>query len=107
MTLDLETEAERMQRVPGIVFRDGTRERVPCIVGTGLEVWEVILSYRDFDKDIPALCDAFALTVGQVQAALTYARLYADEVEALIAENDAYDIEKTWAEHPFTRPPWR
>lgn len=109
MTTKLQAEeAERMRRVPGIVFRDGTCGRVPCIVGTGLEVWEIVRGYRQVDEDFARLQYGYDwLSAEQLQAALHYASLYPDEVNARIAEDDAFDIEKLWAEYPFTRPPWR
>jgi hypothetical protein len=42
MTTGLLTEAEKMRRVPGIAFADGTSGRVPRIAGTGLEVFKSI-----------------------------------------------------------------
>ena len=59
MTADLLTEAEKMRRVPGIIFADGPTGRRARIAGTGLEVFEVIASYRGMGQDWERLKKAF------------------------------------------------
>ncbi|MBM4067294.1 MAG: hypothetical protein FJ266_16940, partial [Planctomycetes bacterium] len=47
---ELLAEAVRMQRCPGIVFTEGTTGRKARIAGTGIEVWEIIATYKGVDE---------------------------------------------------------
>ncbi len=46
VTKQLLEEALKMHRCPGIVFSEGVSGRRARIAGTGIEVWEVIASYK-------------------------------------------------------------
>ena len=82
---ELRAEVAKMQRVPGIVFADGTFGRVPRIGGTGIEVWEVIKRYEAMDRSWERLAASFDwLTPAQLRAALAYAEAYPDEVAVRI-----------------------
>lgn len=83
-------EGERMRRIPGIVFADGTFGRVPRISGTGIEVFEVIKIYESVSRSWERLLVALDwLSPDQVRAALNYAEAYQDEVaERLAMEPD-------------------
>ena len=90
MTTDVQTELERTRRVPGIHFIDGTLGRVPCLDGTGLEVFEVVKVYLAAGRNKRLLRRAYNwLTTDQIDAALRYYRYFPAEVEArLRAEDD-------------------
>ena len=76
-----------MQEVPGIYFATEAGGREAKVQGTGLAVWEVVRLYRAFGGDMQALHDAYPhLTPAGIRAALRYAELYRDEVEAAIRE---------------------
>lgn len=47
VAVELLDEAVRMRRVPGIVFADEGNRRAARVGGTGLEVWEIIRTYRE------------------------------------------------------------
>jgi hypothetical protein len=83
------TEALRMDRVPGIVFRDGPGGRRATVAG-GPDVWEVIETLRavEGDRGLPALAEASGLPVRTVAVALDYYGYYPDEIDAWIEEND-------------------
>ena len=90
------------QLLPGIVFMDGTRGRVPVIQGTGIEVFEIVKTLRAVERDPRALAAAYHwLTPGQLQAALDYASAYPDEIEARLAREDAITPEYLRAKHPW------
>lgn len=98
-------EAEKMRRVPGIFFVTDAGERQPWIRGTGLEVVEIIWVYRNCDWDRDALRKAFDwLSEEQLQAALDYYAAYPDEVNAALAQYDAFGVEDLWREYPETKP---
>ena len=105
MTIETETEAEKLRRVPGICFGDESYGRVPRVAGTGLQIFEIIGVYRDNGWDRDVLCEAFHwLTEAQIQAALVYYEAYPDEVNARLAEEDAITPETLYKLHPFMKP---
>ncbi|HLZ70179.1 MAG TPA: DUF433 domain-containing protein [Dehalococcoidia bacterium] len=90
MTLETDTEAEKMRRVPGIVFADGPTGRRARIAGTGIEVFEVIGPHRQMGESWDALREAFHwLTEAQLRAALAYAAAYPEEIGARLARQAA------------------
>jgi len=59
MSVQAESEAEKMRRVPGIYFADSPSGRQAYIAGTGLGVFEIVRGLRDFDSDWEELHGAF------------------------------------------------
>lgn len=78
------SESIRSRRYPGIGFRGDDYRRRAWVVGTGLDVWEIVALMRDFD-DERALGEEYGLAPGQVRIALAYHREFADEIDDLIA----------------------
>ena len=98
-------EAVRMRRVPGIVFVEGPTGRRAAIVGTGLDVWEVVTQFREVGWDYEQLRNCYEwLSESQLAAALNYYRLYPDEVDARIEREDYWTPERVRSEFPFARP---
>ena len=88
----LESEAEKLRAVPGIVFADGAAGRRARIVGTGIEVFEIIKAYRQMDCDLAQLRIAYDwLTSEQLQAALTYAVTFPEEIEQRLKLEDTLE----------------
>lgn len=88
----LRREVERQRRVPGIVFASGPTGRRARIAGTGIEVFEVIGSYRALGNDREKLARRYDwLASEQLDAALAYAAAYPAEIEARLAEEDALE----------------
>jgi uncharacterized protein (DUF433 family) len=84
------SEAEKMRRVPGIVFADGPCGRRARIAGTGLDVFEIIEGYQSVGKDLKRLRIAYHwLTPDQLQAALDYYAAFPEEIDARLAEERA------------------
>lgn len=87
---ELLEEALKMRRCPGIIFSQGITGRRARIAGTGVEVWEVLYEYQIVGEDIEALKEALPhLTERQLVSALNYYRVYPDEIDDLIQENEA------------------
>jgi uncharacterized protein (DUF433 family) len=109
MTTNLEHEAERMRRIPGIIFADTPiGDRVARVAGTGLEVFEVILSYLATAKDFNQLREGFHwLSEEQLRSAVRYYETYPDEINAQIEENNTYTPEYVYSRYPFTKPKQR
>jgi uncharacterized protein (DUF433 family) len=87
---ELAAEALRMRQHPGIVFGGPPFDRRARVEGTGLDVWEAIAVYRSYGEDAAqTLRHLEHLSPRQLDAALRYARAHPDEIDRLIAENEA------------------
>ncbi len=105
MATQVLSESETMRRVPGIVFADGVFGRVPRIAGTGLEVSEIVKTYRELARDRARLGESFHwLTPIQLDAALRYATEFPAEIEVRLQRENVGTPEQVWAKYPFMRP---
>ncbi len=82
----LTEEAVRTRRFPGIAFRGDDARRRPWVIGSGLDVWEIIHMLEDFGS-IKRLVKETQLNERQVRLALAYRDAYPDEIMDAIAEN--------------------
>ena len=99
---DLLAEAIKMRRCPNIVFADGVSGRRARIAGTGLEVWEVISTYRSVNQDFSRLQKAYHwLTEQQLRAAIGYYTAYRQEIDELIKLNESWSTETVTERFPF------
>lgn len=100
---ELIEESMRMSEQPGIGFKGGAAGRRAWVVGTGLDVWEMIELYRSMDRE--TLLDSMENVSGtSLRAALSYHESYPEEIEAAIEEN-ALPPEHWHGLHPETIPP--
>lgn len=98
---ELLAEAVKMRRCPGILFADGPSGRRARIAGTGLDVWEVIATYKSLDRDFERLRRAYHwLSQPQLRAALGYYASYPEEIERHIARNEAWTKERLAERYP-------
>lgn len=99
-------EAIRMRRVPGIHFVEGIAgSRRAAVVGTGLEVWEIVRTYKGVDEDYGELRRSYPwLSEPQLRAALSYYELYPDEIEARLKLEESWTPERVRREMPFAVP---
>lgn len=97
----LTEEAARMRRFPGIGFRgvEGTRDA--WVIGTALDVWEIVEAYRDLGSVERMLADT-DLSERQLRLALAYADSYQDEIEQALAESRR-PLEEFRQLYPFVR----
>ncbi len=91
-------EGLRIDDHPLVRFADGPAGRRPRLVGSGLEVWEVIAVVRDNGGDVRAAADYVELPLGLIQAAVTYYGAYPEEVDDWIAANqrDSQEAHAAW-----------
>lgn len=82
----LTDEAIRMRRFAGIGFRGEDAARRPWIIGSGLDVWEIIQMLDDFGSP-QQLTSETQLTERQVRLAIAYRDSYPDEIAEAIGEN--------------------
>lgn len=80
----LADEALRIRRFPGIGFRGSEHDRRAWVMGTGLDVWEMIELYRDGGEEI---LENHPISRRQLEVALAYYEEYADEIDRHIEEN--------------------
>jgi uncharacterized protein (DUF433 family) len=102
---DLLEEALRMRRAPGILFVDGPAGRRAVVAGTGLDVWEVIATWKAGGEDERKLRKSYPwLTEPQLRAALAYYELYPGEIDARLEREERWTPERVARELPFARP---
>jgi len=99
---ELLEEAVKMQHCPGIVFTEGTTGRRERIAGTGIEVWEVISTYKNIGEEFGRLLKAYHwLTEQQLRSAVGYYKVYPEEINHLIKQNEELTRESVYKRHPF------
>jgi uncharacterized protein (DUF433 family) len=75
------------------------------IAGSGLDVWEVVASWRSMDQDLGRLRAGYPwLTEPQLRAALSYYRLYPAEIDARLEREASWTPERVRRELPFATP---
>jgi uncharacterized protein (DUF433 family) len=104
MTAELLEEGIRMRRAPGIAFVDGAAGRRAVVAGTGLDVWEIIATWKERKTD-EALRQSYPwLTEPQLRAALSYYEMYPAEIDARLEREARWTPERVGRELPFSRP---
>jgi hypothetical protein len=94
----LAEEALRARRFPGIAFRGTDWNRRPWVIGTALDVWEVVAATRGFDSPQSA-ADATDLAEAHVRLALAYYEAFPQEIDDAIADNSR-PLEQLRREYP-------
>lgn len=79
-------EAARTRRFPGIAFRGDDARRRAWLIGSGLDVWEVIHMLEDFGS-LESLANGSHLSAAQIRLAEAYREAYAEEVDDAITDN--------------------
>jgi uncharacterized protein (DUF433 family) len=82
----LADEAMRCRRFPGIAFRGSDWDRRAWVVGTSLDVWEIVEAFQSYGAVEPMVAES-DLTERQVKLAVAYYGEYRDEVDAAVEEN--------------------
>jgi uncharacterized protein (DUF433 family) len=98
---ELAEEAAKTRLHPGIAFRG--RPRRAWVIGSGLDVWEIIEMLRSYDGDEESLLTNHPLlNVRRLRAAQAYAEHFPEEIESLIEENHR-PLEELLELYPFLR----
>lgn len=99
---ELTEESARMRRFPGIGFRDQYPRRRPWLIGTGLDVWELIDLLESYGSAAAVVEDFPLVTERHARLAAAYRDAYPEEIGEAIAENrrPADELERL---HPFVR----
>jgi hypothetical protein len=101
----LAEEALRMRLFPGIAFRGTDWERRAWVMGTALDVWQIVDAYQDMGS-LERMAEGGSASERQIQLALDYHRRFPDEIDQAIAEN-RHPIEQLKEEFPFIAAPGR
>jgi hypothetical protein len=95
----LAEEALRMRLFPGIAFRGTDWDRRAWVIGTALDVWQIVDAYRDIGS-VQRMGDGGSASERNVNLALAYYKRFSEEIDAAIAENRR-PIEQLRDEFPF------
>ena len=83
----LTEEALRTRRFSGIAFRGSDWSRRPWVIGTALDVWEIVAASRSHGTP-GEMAAATDLAEPQIRLALAYYAEFPEEIDAAIAENE-------------------
>ena len=102
--ISLMEEAVRSSRVPGIVFVQRGNERRAAVAFSGMEVWELIATWKEAGEKWKELITAYPeLSENQLRAAVAYYRAYPEEIHERLAREAYWTPERVADEMPFTR----
>jgi hypothetical protein len=82
----LAEEALRTRRFPGIAFRGSDWNRRPWVIGTALDVWEIVAASRSYGtpSEMAAATDPIE---PQIRLALAYYSEFPEDIDAAILES--------------------
>jgi uncharacterized protein (DUF433 family) len=96
-------EGLRMDEHPGVGFADGPAGRRAIVLGTGLDVWEVVDTVKQNRGSVDAAAGYLELPTGTVRIAIRYYAAFHDEIDELLARRAAIaERERTAAERERT-----
>jgi hypothetical protein len=78
-------EMARMSRFPGLAFRGPVQDRRAWVIGTALDVWEVVEAYKAMGLE--SLLQEGDLSEPKVRLALQYYEAHPEEINRILAEN--------------------
>lgn len=79
-------EMIRMRRFPGIAFRGTEWRRRAWVIGTGLDVWEIVALLEEF-RSPGRLAAELSLRPEQIRLALAYRREHPEEIDELTSRS--------------------
>lgn len=82
----LAEEALKTRLFPGIAFRGTDWERRAWVIGTALDVWEIVAAYQDFGT-IETMAAKTDLSERQIRLAIAYYERFPAEIDDAIARN--------------------
>lgn len=82
----LTAEAVKARLFPGIAFRGVDWERRAWVIGTALDVWEIIVAYQDFGS-VDRMAAHTDLSERQIRLALAYYERLPEEIDESIGRN--------------------
>lgn len=91
-------EGVAQDEFPQIAFRDGVLGRRAILLGTRLDVWQVLETVRNHGNSVEQAAEYLDLPAERVRAAVRYAAVHKDEVEEIAAReiDAAARAEELW-----------
>ncbi|HLK55835.1 MAG TPA: hypothetical protein VKU00_04705 [Chthonomonadaceae bacterium] len=83
----------RQEEFADIEFRNFNGERHACLKGA-LPIWQLIMVARDYGMDIDKTAAHFRFPIHRVKAAFHYYEAYPQEIDQVIADNNAMTFDK-------------
>ena len=80
-------EGMRQEEHPLIRFRAGAGGRRPSLLGTRLDIADVVTTIRQNENSLPDTAEALGIPIVQVEAAVSYYADYKGEIDAWIEES--------------------
>ncbi len=91
--------------VQGVELRNGPAGPRAVVSGTGLDVWEIVATWRELGQNFEQLHEAYYwLSAEQLESALAYYEHNPEEIEARLAREAEWTPEAVWERYPFSRP---
>ncbi|HLM85347.1 MAG TPA: hypothetical protein VK272_04065 [Solirubrobacteraceae bacterium] len=95
----LADEALRMRLFPGIAFRGTDWDRRAWVIGTALDVWQIVDAHRDIGS-VALMAEGGSANERQIRLALAYHDRFPEEIDAAVAEHRR-PLEQLEDEFPF------
>jgi hypothetical protein len=95
----LADEALRVRLFPGIAFRGVDWDRRAWVIGTALDVWQIVDAYRDIGS-VEQMAVGGSASERHIGLALAYYERFPEEIDAAIAANHL-SVEQLQDEFPF------
>jgi hypothetical protein len=95
----LAEEALRMRLFPGIAFRGVDWDRRAWVIGTALDVWQIVDAYRDIES-VEQMADGEGASERSINLALAYYERFPEEIDIAIEESRR-PIEQLRHQFPF------
>jgi|SRR5215208_2919538 len=91
--------------VQGVELKSGPAGVRAVVSGTGLDVWEIIATWRELGENFEQLQESYHwLSAEQLESALEYYEHNTGEIEARLAREAEWTPEAVWERYPYTRP---
>ena len=89
MTSKTPEESLKTRLIPGIAFRGDDHNRRAWLIGTTLDVWQVVETYKDLDESLDRTIAETDITERVLRTALSYYRRFPQEIDDLIARSNS------------------
>ncbi len=93
-----------MRRFAGLAFRGDDWNRRPWVIGTGLDVWEIVDMVKSYNGDVQRLVADNHLEPRHVQLALAYYEEHPEEIEEAVVDNRR-SLDELKSLYPFVEVP--
>ena len=95
----LADEALRARLFPGIAFRGADWERRPWVIGTALDVWQMVDAHRDLGS-VEQMVKEGNIVERHIRLALAYYARFPEEIDEAIVRNRR-PLSELQADFPF------